>query len=41
VDYGIWLEIRWGGKYGVIVDALTLHYGDIVAAMQDALTRTA
>lgn len=29
VDYGIWLEIRWNGKYAIIVPTIE-HYGPIV-----------
>jgi hypothetical protein len=35
--HGIWLEVRWGGKYGVIVKAMGMHYGDVTAAMQRAI----
>jgi hypothetical protein len=27
VDYGVWLEIRWGGKYAIIMPTLE-HMGD-------------
>jgi hypothetical protein len=29
VDYGIWLEIRWNGKYAIILPTIE-HYGPIV-----------
>jgi len=37
VDYGIWLEVKFGGKWGVIEPAMTLSYPDIMAAMMRAL----
>jgi hypothetical protein len=27
VDYGIWLEVRWGGKYAIIVPTI-IHMGN-------------
>lgn len=29
VDYGIWLEIRWNGRYAIIVPTIE-HFGPIV-----------
>lgn len=29
VDYGIWLEIRWNGKYAIIVPTIE-HFGPII-----------
>lgn len=37
VDYGIWLEVKFAGKWGVIEKAMSAHYGDIMAAMGRAL----
>jgi hypothetical protein len=38
VFYGVYLELKWGGKWGVITTALTSHYGDVMAAMQAAIS---
>lgn len=34
VDYGIWLEIRWGGKWGIIPEALQYAYPRIMRELQ-------
>lgn len=31
VDYGIWLEVRWSGRYAIIVPTME-HYGPIIMA---------
>ena len=31
VDYGIWLEVRWNGRYAIIQPTIE-HYGPIVMA---------
>lgn len=31
VDYGIWLEIRWNGRYAIILPTIE-HFGPIVMA---------
>jgi hypothetical protein len=31
VDYGIWLEIRWNGKYAIILPTIE-HYGPLAMA---------
>lgn len=31
VDYGIWLEIRWNGRYAIILPTIE-HYGPLVMA---------
>jgi hypothetical protein len=29
MDYGIWLEVRWAGKYAILLPTLEAHYGEI------------
>lgn len=31
--YGIWLEVRWGGKYAVILDTIAAIYPQVMAAL--------
>jgi hypothetical protein len=35
--YGIWLEVRWAGKYAIILPTLEAHYGPYIAAIQGLL----
>lgn len=37
VDYGIWLEVKFGGRWGVIEPAMSLSYPDVMSAMARAL----
>lgn len=37
--YGIYLELRWGGRYAIIMPTLQAHYGNIMDAMRTALGR--
>ncbi len=37
VSYGIWLEVKYAGKWGVIEPALSAAYPDVMAAMVRAL----
>lgn len=32
--YGIWLEVRWGGKYATIMPTLTAQFPALMAALQ-------
>lgn len=29
MDYGKWLELRWGGRYAIVLPALQQHYGEV------------
>lgn len=31
VDYGIWLEVRWNGRYAIIVPAME-HFNDVMGS---------
>jgi hypothetical protein len=35
--YGIWLEIRWGGKYATIAPTLTTQFPALMAALQSLI----
>lgn len=37
VDYGLWLEIANGGRYGIVKKVLERHYGDIMQSIRDLL----
>jgi len=37
--YGIYLELRWGGRYAIIMPTLQANYGNIMTAVRDALGR--
>lgn len=39
VDYGPWLEIRWGGKYAVILPTLEVMGVKLLAACQGMMDR--
>lgn len=30
VDYGVWLEVRWAGKYAIILPTLESNYGELM-----------
>lgn len=32
-EYGIWLEVRWGGRWSIIMKTLTLYYPKLMAAL--------
>lgn len=33
MDYGIWLEVRWGGRWAIIMRTLEFHYPKLMAAL--------
>lgn len=35
VDYQIWLEVRWAGKYAIIWESLQAHFDTITKMLQD------
>lgn len=35
--YGIWLEIRWGGRYATIAPTLTAQFPALMAALQSLI----
>jgi hypothetical protein len=35
VEYGIYLETRWAGKYAIILSTLQAHQGQILGMLQD------
>jgi hypothetical protein len=39
VPYGIWLEVRWAGKYAVIAPTVNVEGQRIMAQMQGLLSR--
>ena len=34
VEYGLWLEVRWAGKYAIIWEALSASLNDIAEMLQ-------
>lgn len=40
IDYGIWLEIRWGGKYAIIIPTIEQLGPKIFDKMNDLLGET-
>jgi hypothetical protein len=34
VDYGKWLELRFGGRFAIIMETLQVHYGSLMAALR-------
>lgn len=38
VYYGVYLEMRWGGRWGVIPAALAANYGRAIQAMMNAMS---
>ena len=41
VDYGIWLEVRWGGKYAIIEPTVEAMGPAVMSALDGLLTRSA
>jgi hypothetical protein len=37
IDYGWWLETRWGGRFGIIQPVLESTYAPVMAALRGAL----
>lgn len=37
VDYGLFLETRWAGRYGILADSLQAHYEPISRMLQRVL----
>lgn len=35
--YGIWLEVRWGGRWGILPETMTANYGRVMAAISAAM----
>jgi len=38
VDYGIWLEIRWGGKFAIIIPTVEQKGSELLARMDNMLS---
>lgn len=34
VDYGKWLELRFGGRFAIIMETLQVHYAELMAALR-------
>ena len=41
VDYGIWLEVRWGGYYAIIDPTIEVMGPEVMSALNGLLTRSA
>lgn len=39
VDYGIWLEVRWGGKYAIIEPTMGLMGPEVMHSLKDLFVR--
>lgn len=39
VDYGVWLEVRWGGKYAIIIPTVEQKGPELLARMQHMMDR--
>lgn len=40
VDYGIWLEVRWNGKYAIIIPTLEVMGPALMASLTGIIERT-
>lgn len=34
VDYGKWLELRFGGRFAIIMETLQVHYAELMGALR-------
>lgn len=39
VEYGIWLEVRWGGRYAIIIPTVEQKGPELLARMQGIMSR--
>ena len=39
VPYGIWLEVRWGGKYAIIMPTIDVYGPKVMSTIQKILDR--
>jgi len=39
VDYGVWLEVRWSGKYAIILPTIEQKGPDVLAKMKGMMDR--
>jgi hypothetical protein len=39
VDYGVWLEVRWGGRYAIIIPTVERKGPELLAKMQHMMNR--
>ena len=37
--YGVYLELRWGGRYAIIMPTLEANYANIMTVVREALGR--